>query len=64
MRTHLLSRERDIRSAGARGQFTTVVPSRDLVVVRRGLDQVRFQEPANWDQVELVADILEAISPR
>ena len=51
-------------SAGARGQFTTVVPSRDLVVVRRGLDQVRFQEPANWDQVELVADILEAISLR
>ena len=48
---------------GARGQFATIVPSRDLVVVRRGLDQARFRGRGNWDQVEFVADVLAAISP-
>ncbi len=51
-------------SAGARGQFTTVVPSRDLVVVRRGLDRIRFEGGTNWDQAEFVADVLGAISER
>jgi CubicO group peptidase (beta-lactamase class C family) len=46
-------------SAGRRGQFATVVPSRGVVVVRTGLDP----EPSGWDQAGFVADVLAAIGP-
>lgn len=45
-------------TAGARGQLSTIVPSRNLVVVRTGLDP-RGED--NWDQVEFVADVLRAL---
>jgi len=45
-------------TAGARGQHSTIVPSRDLVVVRTGLDP---RPGSNWDQVEFVADVIAAI---
>jgi CubicO group peptidase (beta-lactamase class C family) len=47
-------------TSGARGQFTIVVPSHDLVIVRRGLDW-RQDSPgpglSNWD---LLAEVLKA----
>jgi CubicO group peptidase (beta-lactamase class C family) len=46
-------------SAGRRGQFTTVIPSRGVVVVRTGLDP----EPSGWDQAAFAAQVLETISP-
>ena len=46
-------------SAGRRGQFVTIVPSRDVVVVRTGLDP----EPSDWDQAGFVAAILESFTP-
>jgi CubicO group peptidase (beta-lactamase class C family) len=45
-------------TAGARGQFSTIVPSRDVVVVRTGLDP---SSGSKWSQEELVADVLKAI---
>lgn len=44
-------------AAGARGQYATVVPGHDLVIVRRGIDPftVRF------DQEQLVVDIAHAV---
>jgi CubicO group peptidase (beta-lactamase class C family) len=45
-------------SAGRRGQFATVVPSRGVVVVRTGLDP----EPSRWDQSGFVARVLETIA--
>lgn len=45
-------------TAGARGQLSTIVPSRDLVVVRTGLDP---RAGDKWDQVEFVKDVLKAI---
>ncbi|MGH7518540.1 MAG: serine hydrolase domain-containing protein [Gemmatimonadales bacterium] len=42
---------------GRRGQHVSVVPSRQLVVVRTGLDP----EPNGWDQAGFVADVLAAI---
>ena len=45
-------------AAGWRGQFSTVVPSRDLVAVRMGLDPC---EGSKWSQEECVRDVLEAI---
>jgi CubicO group peptidase (beta-lactamase class C family) len=44
-------------SAGRRGQFATVVPSRELVVVRTGLDP----EPSGWDQAAFIAEVVAAI---
>ena len=44
-------------SAGRRGQFATVIPSRGVVVVRTGLDP----EPSGWDQAGFVARVLEAM---
>ena len=46
-------------SSGARGQHATIVPSRDLVVARMGLDPL---EESGWDQPAFVADVLSAIS--
>ena len=45
-------------TSGARGQHATIVPSRDLVVARMGLDPL---EESGWDQPSFVADILSAI---
>jgi CubicO group peptidase (beta-lactamase class C family) len=50
-------------TAGARGQFTIVVPSYDLVVVRRGLDWRQGGGPglSQWD---LLAEVLAAFPRR
>lgn len=45
-------------TAGNRGQFCTVVPSRDLVVVRMGIDPM-WQ--ADWSQPRFVAQVLKAL---
>ncbi|MFO8055954.1 MAG: serine hydrolase [bacterium] len=45
-------------TSGARGQLATVVPSRDLVVVRTGLDPL---VGSSWSQEEFVKDIIKAI---
>ena len=44
-------------TSGARGQLSTIVPSHNLVVTRTGLDPAG----SNWDQAELVADVVKAI---
>jgi CubicO group peptidase (beta-lactamase class C family) len=44
-------------SAGRRGQFVSVVASRQVVVVRTGLDP----EPSGWDQVGFIASVLAAL---
>jgi CubicO group peptidase (beta-lactamase class C family) len=44
---------------GNRGQFTVIVPSQDLVIVRRGLDYGR-QGFSQWD---LTREVLKAIAP-
>jgi CubicO group peptidase (beta-lactamase class C family) len=44
---------------GNRGQFTVIVPSQDLVIVRRGLDYGR-QGFSQWD---LTREVLKAIVP-
>lgn len=46
-------------AAGYEGQFVTIIPSRELVIVRLGLTR-RLEA---WDQEEFVAQILAAISP-
>ena len=47
-------------TSGNRGQYTIVIPSYDLVIVRRGLDWVRPGFP-RWD---LVAEVLKAFPER
>jgi hypothetical protein len=44
---------------GNRGQVTVIVPSQDLVIVRRGLDYGR-QGFSQWD---LTREVLKAIVP-
>jgi CubicO group peptidase (beta-lactamase class C family) len=44
-------------TAGNRGQFTIVVPSHDLVIVRRGLDYGR----QGFDRWDLTREVLKAI---
>ncbi len=46
-------------TAGHRGQYVIVVPSHDVVIVRRGLDYGR-QGFSNWD---LTREVLKAIGP-
>ncbi len=46
-------------TSGARGQHSTVVPSRHLVVARTGLDPLIG---SNWSQAEFVSGILGAIA--
>jgi CubicO group peptidase (beta-lactamase class C family) len=48
-------------TSGARGQYATIVPSREVVVARTGLDPIL---KSGWDQPAFVADVLDAISPR
>ena len=46
-------------TAGNRGQFVVVVPSHDLVIVRRGLDYGR----QGFDRWDLTREVLKAIQP-
>ena len=45
-------------TSGARGQLSTIIPSRDLVVVRTGLDP---RPGGKWSQEQFVSGVLEAI---
>lgn len=47
-------------TAGNRGQFVVVVPSHDLVIVRRGLDFGR----QGFDRWDLTREVLKAVRPR
>ena len=49
-------------TAGNRGQFALVVPSHDLVIVRRGLDYGR-QGFDRWDLVREVIKAFPAAAP-
>jgi CubicO group peptidase (beta-lactamase class C family) len=46
-------------TAGNRGQFVIVVPSHDLVIVRRGLDWGR----QGFDRWDLTREVLKAMRP-
>ena len=46
-------------AAGSRGQYVTVIPSHDIVIVRRGLDFAG----AAFDQWSLVREVLKAFPP-
>jgi CubicO group peptidase (beta-lactamase class C family) len=46
-------------TAGNRGQFTIIVPSHDLVIVRRGLDYGR----QGFDRWDLTREVLKAVRP-
>lgn len=48
-------------TAGSRGQFTIIIPSYDLVIVRRGEDWLPRDEFYNWD---LVREVLKAFPKR
>ncbi len=45
-------------TAGNRGQYVVVVPSKDLVIVRRGLDYGR----QGFDQWDLTREVVKAVS--
>ena len=47
----------DAIQQGQQGQFVFVVPSRDLVVVRQGIDYV----PRAWDPTSFLEDVLDTI---
>ncbi|MFT7678416.1 MAG: CubicO group peptidase (beta-lactamase class C family) [Planctomycetota bacterium] len=47
-------------TAGNRGQFVVVVPSHNVVIVRRGLDYGR----QGFDRWDMTREVLKAISPR
>ena len=44
-------------TAGSRGQFAIIIPSYDLVIVRRGEDWLGSDEMSNWD---LTREVLKA----
>ncbi len=44
-------------TAGNKGQYVTVVPGHDLVIVRTGVDP----DGKRWRQDRLVADVIEAL---
>ena len=46
-------------TAGNRGQYVIVVPSHDVVIVRRGLDYGK----QGFDPLDLTREVLKAISP-
>ena len=47
-------------TSGARGQFCVIVPSYDLVIVRRGLD---WRTKKGLDQWDMLAEVLKAFPP-
>lgn len=47
-------------ASGYQGQFVTVIPSRELVIVRLGLSQRRH----SWDHEQFIAQIVQAASPQ
>ena len=47
-------------TSGNRGQYVVVVPTHDLVIVRRGLDYGR----QGFDRWDMTREVLEAIAPR
>ena len=49
-------------TAGHRGQFTVVVPSHDLVIVRRGLDWLPVEH--RFSQWDLTREVLKALPKR
>ena len=51
------ARRTHTRTAGNRGQYAVVVPSHDLVIVRRGLDWGR----QGFDRWGLVREVLKAV---
>jgi len=48
-------------TAGSRGQYTIILPSHDLVIVRRGEDWLARDTFSNWD---LVREVLKAFPKR
>ena len=48
-------------TAGSRGQFTVIVPSYDLVIIRRGEDWLSRD---GFDQWELLREVLKAFPKR
>ena len=46
-----------LHAAGQEGQFVTIVPSHDLVIVRLG----RTRYPYAWDQAAFVRDVLASL---
>jgi CubicO group peptidase (beta-lactamase class C family) len=46
-----------LHAAGHEGQFVTIVPSRDLVIVRLG----RTRYPHAWDHAAFVRDVLASV---
>jgi CubicO group peptidase (beta-lactamase class C family) len=48
-------------TAGSRGQYTIIIPSYDLVIVRRGEDYISRDTFDNWD---LVREVLKAFPKR
>jgi hypothetical protein len=46
-------------AAGHEAQFVTIVPSRDLVIVRLG----RTRHPQAWDHAAFVRDVLSTMNP-
>jgi len=48
-----------LHAVGHEGQFVTIVPSRDLVIVRLG----RTRHPQAWDHARFVRDVLISLGP-
>jgi CubicO group peptidase (beta-lactamase class C family) len=46
-------------TSGARGQYTIIVPSHDLIIVRRGLDERNGRRPG-FSQWNLLGEVLKA----
>jgi CubicO group peptidase (beta-lactamase class C family) len=46
-------------AAGHQGQFVTIVPSREVVIVRLGVTR----HPGAWNQVAFVGEVLAALRP-
>ena len=51
-------------SSGSQGNYTIVVPSCDLVVVRRGLDWEESGPGPGMNRWEVLGEVLKAIAPR
>ncbi len=51
-------------SSGSQGNYTIVVPSYDLVVVRRGLDWEEQGPGPGMNRWDVLAEVLKAFAPR